>query len=105
MFRRDGDPISIQLLDFAKTYSADGQIVSPSIKSNATFGFYIKGQKRDGQPAKLMFFYITLGWDERLKRFAREAEQLAGKEDAKLQKAIKLNWTGASADLISHSVM
>jgi hypothetical protein len=63
-FRRDGNPVLLRLMEFSKQHSADGQIVSPAVKSNATFGFYIRGRKRDGRGSKLMFFYTVLGWDD-----------------------------------------
>ena len=63
-FRNAGDPTAISLLEFSKAHSVGGQYVSPAVKSNATFGFYVAGRKSDGRSAKLMFFYTTLGWDD-----------------------------------------
>lgn len=63
-FRRRGDSVTVRLLEFAKQESADGQFVSPSPKTNATFGFYVQGQTPEGRRSKLMIFYVTLGWDD-----------------------------------------
>ena len=62
-FERAGQDAEKTLLDFAKTYSADGLYVSPAIKVNPTFGFYVNGRRDDGRPARLMLFYCVLGWD------------------------------------------
>lgn len=61
-FRKHGDATALDLLIFAKEHSADGQLVSPENKVNATFGFTIRGRRSNGQAAKVMLFYCTLGW-------------------------------------------
>lgn len=63
-FRRAEDAVSVELLEFAKRESAEGQYVSPSPKTNPTFGFYVQGRTNEGRSGKLMLFYITLGWDD-----------------------------------------
>jgi hypothetical protein len=60
--RQGGDLLEIQLLDFCKHHSTGGEFVSPAVKSNAAFGFFLVGRKSDGKKAKNMLFWVTHGW-------------------------------------------
>jgi hypothetical protein len=60
--RQAGDPLEIQLLEFCKHHSSGGDFVSPAIKSNAAFGFFVVGRRSDGKKAKNMLFWVTHGW-------------------------------------------
>lgn len=50
-----------KLLEFAKQHSADGQIIAPGKKQNATFGFYVKGM-RNGEATRRMIFNCVGDW-------------------------------------------
>ena len=59
LVRDDGDPVEIELLDFAKQHSYGQQIVDPQPKIMPTFGFYVAGRRLDGKQTKYMFFGVT----------------------------------------------
>lgn len=54
-------PVALKLFDFAKQYSADGQVVAPGKKQNASFGFYVK-TTRNGKTNRKMIFTCILNW-------------------------------------------
>lgn len=55
--------VEIELLNFCKKYSTGGEFVSPAVKSNAAFGFFIVGRRSDGRKAKSMLFWLAHGYD------------------------------------------
>ena len=63
VFRQKGDTGDIQLLDFVKEHSADGEFVSPGTKIAASFGFYVRGIRADGKNVRNMFFCYNYDWE------------------------------------------
>lgn len=56
------NPVALELLEFAKKYSAGGQFVAPGPKQNATFVFYISHSTADGSPRKQSIFNCVKEW-------------------------------------------
>jgi hypothetical protein len=60
--RESGNELENRLLDFCKQHSQGGEFVSPAVKSNPAFGFFVIGKKLDGKKTKNMLFWYTHGW-------------------------------------------
>ena len=61
-FRLDGNAVALELLDFAKRHSENGQFIALGKKQNAAFGFNVKGRRDDGSLTLRMVFTCVQGW-------------------------------------------
>ena len=60
-FRANCHPVTLKLFEFCRRHSADGRVVAPGKRQNASFGFYVAGN-RGGEPRRLMVFNCVSSW-------------------------------------------
>ncbi len=61
-FEQEGSNVLIDLLEFSKQHSYQGQIIANNLKKFSTFGFYVPLVIDDGSRKTRMVFSCTQGW-------------------------------------------